>query len=156
MLLKILLILKHFSATSTLDPTSEKKVQDALDKAARGRTTIFVPHRLSSARNVNKIVYMEKGKFLEQGTHDALMEKKGHYYKFVMSNHSHGNTKQSHQCPGLIHSFSHMSLIAESDSDSEHEADELDLNEATRLLSRSRKPKNKNVFLRFVWSLEIF
>lgn len=72
-------------ATSALDPNSERRVQDALEKASRGRTTLVVSHRLSTITNADKIVYIEKGVVAEQGTHDELMLKKGLYFNLVIA-----------------------------------------------------------------------
>eukprot|EP01134_Creolimax_fragrantissima_P007501 CFRG7501T1 len=60
-------------ATSALDNKSERIVQDALDKAAAGRTTIVVAHRLSTIQNADRIIVMNGGKILEQGTHKDLL-----------------------------------------------------------------------------------
>lgn len=75
-------------ATSALDPTSEKRVQDALEKASKGRTTLVVSHRLSTITNSDKIVYINKGVVVEQGTHAELMEKRGMYFDLVNANNS--------------------------------------------------------------------
>ncbi|XP_055537427.1 multidrug resistance protein homolog 49 [Wyeomyia smithii] len=72
-------------ATSALDPNSEKRVQDALEKASRGRTTLVVSHRLSTITNADKIVYIDKGVVAEQGTHEQLMAKGGLYYNLVIA-----------------------------------------------------------------------
>ncbi|XP_055605924.1 multidrug resistance protein homolog 49 [Uranotaenia lowii] len=72
-------------ATSALDPNSEKRVQDALERASVGRTTLVVSHRLSTITNADKIVYIEKGVVVEQGTHDELMMKKGLYFDLVLA-----------------------------------------------------------------------
>ncbi|CAB3254427.1 unnamed protein product [Arctia plantaginis] len=69
--------------TAALDPAAERQVQAALDAASKGRTTLVVSHRLSTIINATRIVYMEQGAALEQGTHLELMEKKGLYYKLV-------------------------------------------------------------------------
>ena len=66
-----------------LDNTSERVVQDALDRAKQGRTTIVIAHRLSTIRNADLIVALDKGEVIENGTHDDLMEKKGLYYELV-------------------------------------------------------------------------
>ncbi|KAL4713463.1 hypothetical protein ACJJTC_010448 [Scirpophaga incertulas] len=73
-------------ATSALDSHSEAKVQRALDAAAHGRTTIMVSHRLATVLNANRIVFLDKGEVLEEGTHEELLKQKGHYYQLVMQN----------------------------------------------------------------------
>ena len=70
-------------ATSALDAESEFIVQEALDKARQGRTTVVIAHRLSTIRNANKIVAVKNGRIMEVGTHDELMEKKGLYHELV-------------------------------------------------------------------------
>ena len=61
-------------ATSALDSESEKLVKDALDKLMQGRTTFIIAHRLSTIREADKILVINKGKIVEQGSHDSLME----------------------------------------------------------------------------------
>ncbi|XP_033149531.1 LOW QUALITY PROTEIN: multidrug resistance protein homolog 65 [Drosophila busckii] len=70
-------------ATSALDYNSEKLVQQALDLASKGRTTIVVSHRLSAIRGADKIVFIHEGKVLEEGSHDDLMALEGAYYNMV-------------------------------------------------------------------------
>ena len=70
-------------ATSALDTKSEGVVQAALDKAALGRTTIVIAHRLSTIKGADNIVVMSRGRIVEQGTHDVLIEQRGAYYNFV-------------------------------------------------------------------------
>jgi len=70
-------------ATSALDAESESLVQDALDKLMHGRTTIIIAHRLSTVRNADRICVMLKGKIVEQGTHEKLLEKNGVYASLV-------------------------------------------------------------------------
>ncbi|KIX00420.1 uncharacterized protein Z518_10559 [Rhinocladiella mackenziei CBS 650.93] len=67
-------------ATSALDSASEKSVQEALNKAARGRTTIAIAHRLSTIRHADKIMVIDHGRVVEKGTYSELMAMKGKYY----------------------------------------------------------------------------
>lgn len=70
-------------ATSALDSESEKVVQEALDKAAKGRTTVAVAHRLSTIQKADRIFVFEGGRVAEQGTHAELMAKGGRYFELV-------------------------------------------------------------------------
>ncbi|KAK9711625.1 hypothetical protein K7432_007714 [Basidiobolus ranarum] len=70
-------------ATSALDTQSEGVVQQALDRASSGRTTIVIAHRLSTIRNSDQIIVMERGDIIEQGTHNSLIEARGAYFKLV-------------------------------------------------------------------------
>ena len=70
-------------ATSALDTESEKIVQEALDRAREGRTTIVIAHRLSTIQTADIIASMDGGRLVENGTHQQLMEKKGLYYDLV-------------------------------------------------------------------------
>ncbi|XP_065884883.1 ATP-dependent translocase ABCB1-like [Dysidea avara] len=68
-------------ATSALDTENEKVVQEALDKAREGRTSVVIAHRLSTVHNADLIVVIKDGKAIEAGTHSELMSQKGVYYK---------------------------------------------------------------------------
>ncbi|MDO8452193.1 MAG: ABC transporter ATP-binding protein [bacterium] len=68
-------------ATSQLDSESEKAIQEAFWKAAAGKTVIIIAHRLSTVKRVDKIVVMQKGKIVEEGSHRALLGKEEGLYK---------------------------------------------------------------------------
>lgn len=70
-------------ATSALDAESEHVVQEAIDKAMKGRTVVVVAHRLSTVKNADKVVVIKKGKVEEEGTHAELVTKGGLYSKLV-------------------------------------------------------------------------
>ncbi len=70
-------------ATSALDTESERLVQDALEKMMKNRTSIVIAHRLSTIQNADTIVVLSKGKIVEQGKHQELLDKKGVYYNLV-------------------------------------------------------------------------
>mgnify|MGYP003289898864 FL=1 len=68
-------------ATSSIDTRTERIVQDGMDKLMKGRTTFVIAHRLSTVRNSNAIMVLEKGRIIERGDHDALIDLKGKYYQ---------------------------------------------------------------------------
>ncbi len=90
-----------------VDNTSERIVQDALDRAKEGRTTIVIAHRLSTIRNADIIIGFERGEVIEYGTHDDLMEQKGLYY-------------------GLVTAQTQKEKEKEADPDSDKEDDEIE------------------------------
>ena len=67
-------------ATSHLDTESERIIQNNLKTILKGRTSVIIAHRLSTVRNADLIMVMDKGILVESGTHDELIAKKGHYY----------------------------------------------------------------------------
>lgn len=66
-------------ATSALDSESERQVQDALERLMAGRTTLMIAHRLSTIENANRIVVLDHGKIVENGSHAQLIEQNGLY-----------------------------------------------------------------------------
>jgi ATP-binding cassette subfamily B protein len=67
-------------ATSSVDTRTEKLIQKAMDKLMEGKTSFIIAHRLSTIRNADKIIVIENGEIIEQGTHEELLELKGYYY----------------------------------------------------------------------------
>lgn len=88
-------------ATSALDTQSEGIVQDALDKAARGRTTITIAHRLSTIRDADKILVMGGGEILEEGTHNSLLANENGPYAQLVSNQKLSQTAAAGVTPGI-------------------------------------------------------
>ncbi len=80
-LLKDAPILILDEATSALDSESEQLIQDALWRLMKGRTAIVIAHRLSTIQKMDRIIVLDNGKILEEGSHAELIKKKGHYAK---------------------------------------------------------------------------
>ncbi|MDO8360643.1 MAG: ATP-binding cassette domain-containing protein, partial [Devosia sp.] len=78
-LLKDAPILLLDEATSALDAESERLVQIALDRLMQGRTTLVIAHRLATIRDADRILVLDKGRLIDQGTHDELVRKGGRY-----------------------------------------------------------------------------
>lgn len=75
-------------ATSSIDTKTEIALQKGLDELLKGRTSFIIAHRLSTIRNATKIMYIDKGQIIEQGTHEELMLKKGAYWNLYTSQHN--------------------------------------------------------------------
>ena len=72
-------------ATSSIDTRTELQIQEAFDIMMEGRTTFIVAHRLSTIKNADIILFMDKGRILEQGIHQELLDKQGYYYNLYNS-----------------------------------------------------------------------
>lgn len=78
-------ILIFDEATSSLDTQTEKKIQAAIARLIKGRTTFAIAHRLSTLRNADRLVVLDDGKIAEVGTHEELMSRKGIFYNLVQT-----------------------------------------------------------------------
>jgi ATP-binding cassette subfamily B protein len=72
-------------ATSSVDTTTEKEIQKALDNLVRGRTTIAIAHRLSTLRRADRLVVLDKGQIVEVGQHEELLQREGAYYRLYQA-----------------------------------------------------------------------
>ena len=72
-------------ATSSVDTRTEKLIQKAIDKLMENKTSFIIAHRLPTIRNADKIIVIENGEIIEQGTHEELLDLKGYYYNTLNS-----------------------------------------------------------------------
>lgn len=79
-------------ATASIDPLTEEQIQEGLDVVLEGRTSIVIAHRLSTIRHADRIIVLQGGRIVEEGSHDALMRAGGHYAQLY-------NTYFRHQSP---------------------------------------------------------
>lgn len=70
-------------ATNSLDANNERMIVENLDEFYKGKTVVIVAHRLSTVKNADQIVVLDKGKVVEIGDHEALIQKRGTYYNLV-------------------------------------------------------------------------
>lgn len=79
MILKDPPIVMFDEATSNIDTETEVKIREALDDLTKGRTTIIIAHRLSTIHGVDRIIVVDHGRVVEEGTHEALIRHEGVY-----------------------------------------------------------------------------
>jgi ATP-binding cassette subfamily B protein len=81
-------------ATSSIDGKTEKLIQSAIENILENRTSFIIAHRLSTIRNCDKIIVLKKGKIIEMGTHNELMNKKGYYFELYTKQFVEENENQ--------------------------------------------------------------
>jgi len=72
-------------ATASVDSETEKEIQKALDNLVQGRTTIAIAHRLSTLQRADRLIVLDRGQVVEEGTHDELMARQGAYYNLYQA-----------------------------------------------------------------------
>ncbi|MFO7932900.1 MAG: peptidase domain-containing ABC transporter [Bacteroidales bacterium] len=77
--------------TSALDANNERRIMENLQLVFKGKTVVIVAHRLSTVRDADQIIVLDRGKIVEQGKHNALISKKGHYFNLVRNQLELGN-----------------------------------------------------------------
>jgi len=85
-------------ATASVDPFTELQIQEAMEKIMQGRTTIIIAHRLTTVRNVDRIIVLDHGKIVEEGNHENLMQRNGYYARLY-------NTYFRHQSYEFMEEF---------------------------------------------------
>lgn len=78
-------------ATNSLDANNERTIMERLERLFEEKTVVVIAHRLSTVRNADKIIVLDHGRIVEQGTHDALTAKRGYYYELVKNQLELGN-----------------------------------------------------------------
>lgn len=76
-------------ATSSVDPHTEELIQEAISRMSKQRTTLLIAHRPTTIRHADRILVMHRGELMEQGTHEALLAKKGIYYRLNQVKEAH-------------------------------------------------------------------
>ncbi|CAF4096095.1 unnamed protein product, partial [Adineta steineri] len=133
-------------ATSALDNVSERIVQEALDRACKNRTTIVIAHRLTTIQNADYIYVLDKGRVIEEGTHETLLAKEGGKYQTMVKMQQAEKTIDTHD--GLMN----MAKVVAEDEEQIlerirllSESEEIDKNQRASISTRKR-----SIFLRLI------
>ncbi|MCZ8252395.1 MAG: ABC transporter ATP-binding protein [Hylemonella sp.] len=87
-------------ATASVDSETEKEIQKALDNLVQGRTTIAIAHRLSTLQRADRLIVLDRGQVVEEGTHDELMARQGAYYNLYQAQARNVDTDMDDADPG--------------------------------------------------------
>ncbi len=90
-------------ATSSVDTTTEKEIQKALENLVHGRTTIAIAHRLSTLRDATRLIVLDRGSIVEIGNHNELMAREGHYFRLYQAQARNVDTEDDLRNPRLEH-----------------------------------------------------
>ena len=77
--------------TSALDANNERRIMENLQMVFKGKTVVIVAHRLSTVKNADQIIVLDKGRIVEEGKHNTLIARKGHYFELVRNQLELGN-----------------------------------------------------------------
>jgi len=80
-------------ATASVDPFTELQIQEAMEKVMQGRSTIIIAHRLTTIRNVDRIIVLDQGTIVEEGNHESLMQRNGYYARLYNTYFRHQSYK---------------------------------------------------------------
>ncbi len=97
-------ILIFDEATSALDTKTEQAIQDQIEHASRGRTTLIIAHRLSTIMNADEIIVLDQGQVVERGTHRALLERNGTYAQMWLLQQQEEAERNQEPIDPLVHS----------------------------------------------------
>ena len=89
-------------ATASVDPFTELQIQEAMEKVTQGRTTIVIAHRLTTVRNVDRIIVLDHGKIVEEGNHETLLQKNGYYARLYNTYFRHQSLEFIDKMKGYI------------------------------------------------------